>query len=153
MDFILDVAYTQMKDLLRDQVTPGAILDHVGKPLVRDMAGRLPALQSAAVSLLDDFQRGQLAFQVNIERIDQRVDILQRALELGIRRVVLSVLLVGLLVGSTLALSVPFQGRVSEAEALAIRVIAMFGFVAAALLIVGMLFYTLWQSVRKPGGA
>ncbi len=153
MDFILDVAYTQMKDLLRDQVTPGALLDHVGKPLVRDIAGRLPALQSAAVSLLDDFQRGQLAFQVNIERIDQRVDVLQHALELGIRRVVLSVLLVGLLVGSTLALSVPFQGRVSEAEALAIRVIAMFGFVAAALLIVGMLFYTLWQSMHKQGDA
>lgn len=148
-DFILDMAFTQMKELALDQITPGALLDNVAKPLVRDVVGRLPALQTAAIALLDDFQRGQLAFQISVEHIDQRVEVVRTALERGIRRVVVSVLLVGLLLGSTLALSVPIQGRVSETEAFAIRAIAMFGFIAGALLIIGMLVQTLWQSRRR----
>jgi hypothetical protein len=149
MDFILDVAYTQLKDLLLEQVRPAALLDHAGKPLLRDIVGRLPALQTAAMTLLDDFQRGQLAFQLGADHIDQRVNALHNTLETGIRRVVASVLLVGLLLGSTLALSIPIEGTVSEAEHLAIRVMAMVGFTTGALLITGWLIQTFWQSLRK----
>jgi hypothetical protein len=64
---------------------------------------------------------------------------LQTALERGIRRIVLSVLLVGLLLGSTLVLLVPFEGKVSDFEGAAIRVIAEAGFVIGALLIIILL--------------
>ena len=62
----------------------GNILNHTGKPLVREFVGRLPALQTAAIALLDDFQSGQLAFQANIDSIDRRVNVLQTAVEVGI---------------------------------------------------------------------
>jgi hypothetical protein len=78
------------------------------------------------------------------------VHTVQAALEAGVRRVVLSVLLVGLLLGSTLFLLVPFEGRVSPTEALVLRLVAEFGFVAAALLIVGMVINTIWQATRNP---
>jgi hypothetical protein len=153
MSYILDVAYTQMKDLLRAQLTLENTLTYVGTPLVREIMGRLPALQTITRTLLDDFQRGQLAFQVNANSIDQRVSVLRTVIELGIRRVVLSVLLVGLLLGSTLILLIPFEERVSTFEGLAIRLIAESGFVIGALLITIMLLYTLWQSIRKPKDA
>jgi hypothetical protein len=78
------------------------------------------------------------------------VSVWQTALESGIRRVVLSVLLVGLLLGSTLVLLIPLEGKVSEFEILAIRLAAESGFVISALLIAIMLLYTLWQSIWKP---
>jgi hypothetical protein len=78
------------------------------------------------------------------------VSVWQTALESGIRRVVLSVLLVGLLLGSTLVLLIPLEGKASEFEILAIRLAAESGFVISALLIAIMLLYTLWQSIWKP---
>lgn len=153
MDYILDVSYTQLKELLREQLTAENILDHAGKPLLREVIGRLPALQAAATSLLDDFQKGQLAFQLNTGSIDQRANVMQAALELGIRRVVLSVLLVGLLLGSTLTLLTPFEGKVGELEAQIIRLAAESGFVISTVLIIVLLAYTLWQTIRKPTSA
>lgn len=146
----IDVAYAQLKELLRQQLAPGDLLDRTAKPLARGLMGRLPALVTATTSLLDDFQRGELAFQVNVNRIDQRVHVVQTAVEQGVRRIVVSVLLVGLLLGSTLTLLIPLEGRVSEFESLAIRRVAEFGFVLAAVLISILLLYALWQSIRKP---
>jgi hypothetical protein len=150
MDYILDVAYTQMKGLLFQQITLENILSHTGAPLVREFMGRAPALQTATKTFLDDFQRGQLAFQVNVDSIDQRMSVVQTALESGIRRVVISVLLVGLLLGSALILLTPFEEKVSRFEGLAIRIIAEAGFVIGALLIAILLLSTLWQSIQKP---
>jgi hypothetical protein len=138
-----------MKGLLVDQITLDNIRTHAGAPLLREVIGRLPALHGAARSFFNDFQRGQLAFQINAASLDQRVNVLQTALERGIRRIVLSVLLVGLLLGSTLVLFVPFAGKVSEFESVAIRVIAEAGFVIGAVLIVILLLRTLWQSIQK----
>jgi len=148
-DYILNTAYTTLKDMLLAQLKPQNVLNLIGRPLAHDVLGRLPVLLTATSTLLDDFQRGQSVFQVNLNSIDQRVSVLQAALEWGIRRVVLRVLLVGLLLGSTLTLLVPFEGKVSEFEGLAIRLVAESGFVIGALLITIMLLYTLWQSIRK----
>ena len=149
-DYILNVAYTTMRDLLLAWLKPGNILNLIGKPLARDVIGRLPALQTAMSTLLDDFQHGESVFQINVNTIEQRVETLQTTLVQGIRRVVLSVLLVGLLLGSTLVFLIPFEGQVSEFENRAIHLTAAFGFVIGASLTVVVLLYTLWQSLRKP---
>jgi hypothetical protein len=44
---------------------------------------------------------------------------------------------------------VPREATVSGTEGLVIRLVAEFGFVMAALLIVIMLLFTLWQSIRR----
>jgi ubiquinone biosynthesis protein len=149
-DYIIDAAYATLKDALVAQLTPENVTQHLIKPFARDVAGRLPALLTATSALLDDFGRGQSLLQMDPSSIDQRVHTVQAALEAGVRRVVLSVLLVGLLLGSTLFLLVPFEGRVSPTEALVLRLVAEFGFVAAALLIVGMVINTIWQATRNP---
>ena len=148
-DYIISTAYATLKDALLAQLTPQNVTQQLIKPFARDVTGRLPVLLTAASALLDDFQRGQSPLQINPNSIDQRVRTVQAALEVGIRRVVLSVLLVGLLLGSTLLLLVPFEGKVSQNEALVLRLVAEFGFVAAALLIVAMVINTLWQSTKN----
>ncbi len=148
-DYVLNVAYTQMKLLLRERLTSKDLVNHAGKPLAREIIGRLPALHAATVSLLDDFQRRQLAFQINTNDIDQRVRHLRTGVETSIRRIVISVLLVGLLLGSTLALLIPLEGTIPEFGGQVIRLVAGFGFIVGALLIPIMLFYLLWQSFRN----
>lgn len=148
-DYMLDVAYTQLKELLRSELAPGDMLDRVGKPLAHDILGRLPGLLTATTSLLDDFQRGQLAFQVTVDSLDERTRTLRVALELSVRRVVISVLAVGLLLGSALTLLFPLEGIVEGAENLLVRRVAELGFTVGALLILALLLSVLWQSVRK----
>lgn len=150
LDYILNVAVMTMKELLLAQLKPEKVRNFIGKPLARDLIGRLPELLSATSTLLDDFQNGQSLFQLNLNSIDQRVSILQTGIDSGIRRIILSVLLIGLLLGSTLTLLVPIEGRVGEFEELAIRLVAESGFVIGAVLITSMLLYTLWQTILKP---
>ncbi|MBL8145601.1 MAG: phage holin family protein [Anaerolineae bacterium] len=150
MGYILNIAYTQMKELLRDQLTLENLVNNGGKPFLRDMAGRLPALQSASRTLLDDFQNGQLAFQVTVSQADARISKLSGMVEAGIRRIVLSLLLVGLMLGSILTLLIPFEGRVSESEGTAIRLIAISGLVIAMVYIAITLLSALWRSIRQP---
>ena len=150
MGYILNVAYTQMKELLREQLKPGNVINQGGKPLLREVVGRLPALQAATRTLLDDFQNGDLALQVNFRAIDERVTKLSRSVDSGIRRITLSVLLVGLLLGSVMTLLIPFEGRVSENEANAIRLIAISGLLIAMVYIAITLLSALWRSIREP---
>lgn len=149
MDYVLGVAYTQLKELLQEQLAPRDLLDRVGKPLARDIVGRLPGLVIATATLLDDFQKGQLAIQITADNLDQRARVLRTALELSVRRIIVSVLLVGLLLGSALTLLFPLEGIAGEVESLVIRRVAEFGFALGALLIAALLLSTLWQSIRK----
>lgn len=148
--YILDVAYTQLKELLREQLTLGNLINGGGKPFLREVTGRLPALQAATRTFLDDFQNGQLAFQINLNSLDQRMTGLRTAIDAGIRRITLSVLLVGLLLGSVLTLLIPFEARVSEREGTVIRLIAISGLAFAMLYIAITLISALWRSVRQP---
>ena len=151
-DYIISTAYATLKDALIAQLTQQNVTQHLIKPFARDVAGRLPVLLAATSALLDDFQRGQSLLQINPDSIDQRVRTVQAAFEAGVRRVVLSVLLVGLLLGSTLLLLVPFEEKVSGYEAIAIRIVSEFGFTVGVLCIIVMLVQTLWQSLLKPKG-
>jgi ubiquinone biosynthesis protein len=148
-DYILEVTYGQLKELLREQLAPGDVLDRAAKPLAREFLGRLPALRNAATTLLDDFQKGELAFQMTGNGLDERMETVRTAVESGVRRVVMSVLLVGLLLGSTLTLLLPLEGKVSATESLLIYRVAELGFTIGALLIISMLFLALGQSLRK----
>lgn len=148
-DYMLDVAYTQLKELLRSELAPGDMIDRVGKPLTRDVLGRLPGLLTAASALLDDFQRGQLAFQITADSLEGRARGLRADLNASVRRIVVSVLAVGLLLGSALTLLFPLEGLASEVESQVIRRVAEFGFVAGALLVAVLLLSTLWQAFRN----
>ena len=148
-DYILNVTYTTMKSLLLAQIEPQNIVDYIGKPFVRDVIGRLPALLHAATMLLDDVENGQSILQANLNRVNQKAGVVQTTVAQGIRQVVLSVSLVGLLLGSTLLFLVPLEGRVSTFESHAMYIAAAVGFVIGISLTIIVVATTLWQAFRK----
>lgn len=150
VSYILEVIAATMKERLLAQLEPQKLRDQLAKPLARDVVGRLPGLLTGVTALLDDFEQGQSLLQLNRDEMDRRFTLLRADLVWSIRRVILSVLLVGLLLGSTLTLLVPIEGRVSAFEAQAIRLVAELGLSIGALLILILLSYTLWQTVRRP---
>lgn len=149
LEYIVDVSYQQLKELALEKLTADTLVNRVSKPLVREALGRAPGVLMALGGMLDNFQNGKLAAQMSADDIDRRVSSLQTSLVLGIRRIVLAVLLVGLLIGSTLMLSIPFEGRVSATEASLIRVIAEGGFVFGALFIAINLIRALSSDARR----
>jgi ubiquinone biosynthesis protein len=149
-DFIINIAFTTLKDMLLNQLEPQQMISLAGKSLAREAIHRLPALLSATSALLDDFQHGQSAVQINAGSIDQRMNRLQAGLAQDIRRVVLSVSLAGLLLGCTLILLVPNWENINEPYAQAIRNAAVLGFAFSAPAIVILVLSTLWQSLRRP---
>lgn len=148
-DYILNVAYTTMKSLLLAQIEPQNIVDHIGKPFVRDMIGRLPALLHAATTLLDDVENGQSILQANLNRLDQKAEEVQTTVAQSIRPVVLSVSLVSLLLGSALLFLVPLEGRVSAFASRAIYLTAAVGLIVGISLTIILVGTTVWQAFRK----
>ena len=147
-DAILDITYTTMRALLLAQLRSQDLVA-AGKPLAREVADRLPELLIATSALLDDFQRGRTPLLPGQREIDELTDDLQQNLRQGVRRIVLSVLLVGLLIGSSLMLLAPIEGRVSEYEALAVRLVAVSGFVISTAAILIMLLVVLMGTLKQ----
>jgi ubiquinone biosynthesis protein len=148
LDYILQVSYTTMRELLQEYLAPQHAFDRIAKPLSRDIIGRLPALLGAGTTLLDDLQQGQSIFQIRLSSVEQHLAQLQRNLTQGIRRIVLSVALVGLLLGSALTLLIPLDLQMSDFERIAIRGTAASTFVISVALSLGWVFFMLWQSLR-----
>ena len=151
-DAILDITYTTMRELLLAQLRSQDLVA-AGKPLAREVADRLPELLIATSALLDDFQRGRTPLLPGQDNIDELTDNLQESLRQGVRRIALSVLLVGLLMGSSLVLLAPLEGRVSEYEALAVRFVAVSGFVISAAAILIMLLAVMADALRQRRGS
>lgn len=149
LDAILDITYSMMRESLLARIDRQNIIGDLGKPLAREVATRLPEMLAATSVLLDDFQHGRSLLQLDLDKVDERVNALQSDLRQGMRQVVLSVLLVGLLLGSTLILLAPFESKVSEAEALAIRLTAVTGFIVSVSFILIFLLSALRQSSRR----
>lgn len=149
IEYILNVTYTLLMELIRTQLTVENFLTGIGKPLSREFLGRFIALQSSVTTLLDEFQNGKLAFQLNKNDLDQRVGHFRKTLDSGIRRIIISILLIGLLLGSTLILSMPMESINSDFERIVIRIAAEIGFVFGAVFSIVMLLFYLWKSLVK----
>ncbi len=149
-DYIIDVTFTTLKDMLSDQLKSQQTISMLGKSFVREAVHRLPALLSATSALLNDFQHGRSALQTNFDSVDQRIKTVQASLAQDIRRVVLSVSLAGLLLGCTLLLLVPNWENITEPYAQSLRIAAMIGFAISAPSMLLLVLATLWQSLRKP---
>ncbi len=150
-DAILDITYATMKERLLAQFRSQDLVA-TGKPMAREVADRLPELLIATSALLDDFQRGRTPLLPGQREIGELTDNLQQSVRQGVRRIVMSVLLAGLLIGSSLMLLAPLEGRVSEYEALAVRLIAVSGFVISAAAILIMLLAVSVGAMRQRGG-
>ena len=149
MEYILNVAYTQLMDMVRTQTTMENIVNRAGKPLAREMLSRLISLQPKLLMMLDEFQNGESVLQLNKNDLDFRFDNIRKTLDSGIRRIITSVLLIGLLLGSAIMLFIPLEGIANEMERNLIRSGAEISLVICVALVIIELLINIGISLRS----
>ena len=133
-----DIAFRTMRDMALERLNPRTFGSDVAMPLMRDGMARLPSLLGAAATLLDDFENGRTALQLDVDSFERRLSEVNRSFERGFRRMVLSISLVGLLLGSALMLLAPLSDIVSGSESFIIRLVSSVGVTASALITISI---------------
>ncbi len=124
-DEVVDIAFRTLRDIALKRLDPRRFAPEVVGPLTREALGRLPNLAGAALDLLDDFEHGRTAAQIDASSFSRRLASVERGFEHGFRRMVLSISLVGLMLASALVLVAPLTEIVEPTERIIIRLAAI----------------------------
>ncbi|MEA3441514.1 MAG: AarF/UbiB family protein [Chloroflexota bacterium] len=136
-----------IREMVLDEVTAEKVVDVVKDQVMmsaREVLKRLPSLQEATVSWLDQYQKGRFEVYMDTSGLDKSVDKLAR---LG-RQVVIALMLVGMIVGSAIATSViAFLQPEAQYWTFASR-LAYLGFVVPMVVAILIVFRLLWRWIR-----
>jgi ubiquinone biosynthesis protein len=138
---MIQVAFDETRRLMRQQFDGDFILDTLRRQALRgakEAVRRLPDLPGAITRWLEGLQRGGFTLYIDTENVSKQIKEIDNTLTRNVRWLVLSLLLVGLLVGSAIASAI-------EAPAFqALQTIANYLFVGGAavagLIVVGLLW-------------
>jgi ubiquinone biosynthesis protein len=128
------VAADKVVDVVKDQVMMSA----------REVLKRLPSLQEATMSWLDQYQKGRLEVYLDTSGLSNEVD---KLASLG-RQAVIAVMLVGMIVGSAIATSVIAFFQPQNRYWIFASQLAYLGFVVPMLLAVLIVLRLLWRWMR-----
>ncbi len=139
-----------VKEQALEAVTADRIAEEATKQAsmaARELFKRLPTIQEAAVSWLDQYQKGRFEVTIDTSELAQEVDKIG-----GIgRQIVIGLMLVGLLIGSAIATSVlAFSDTENEFWELIFR-LAYFGYIFAMVITVIIVIKLVWNWIKgKP---
>lgn len=146
---IVDIAFRTIRNMLLRRLEPLRFGSESVLPLAREAIGRVPNLVSAATALLDDFEHGRTALQLDVGSVNRRINDVQASFERGFRRMVLSISLAGLLLGSSLLLLAPLSDIVSGTELFVIRLVSGIGVTVSGIMTVSIVATMLWPMGRR----
>ena len=136
-----------VREMALQAVTADKVVDVVKEQVMmtaREALKRLPSLQEATMSWLDQYQKGRFEVYVDTSALDKSVDKLDR---LG-RQVVIALMLVGMIIGSAIATSViAFIQPDGRYWTFAAR-LAYLGFVVPMFVGVLIVLNLLWRWIR-----
>jgi hypothetical protein len=136
-----------IREMALDAVTADKVVDVVKDQVMmsaREVLKRLPSLQEATMSWLDQYQKGRFEVYVDASGLDKSVDKLAR---LG-RQVVIALMLVGMIVGSAIATSVIAFFQPQNRYWIFASQLAYLGFVVPMILAVLIVLRLLWRWIR-----
>lgn len=145
---IVDIAFRTVRTMLLAQLDPRKFPAETALPLLRQTVGRLPNFVTAVGAVLDDFENGRTVLQVDAFDVNGRINDLQASFERGFRRMVLSISLAGLLLGSSLLLLAPLSDIVSGGEGFVIRLVSGIGVTVSGIMTVTIVASMLWPLAR-----
>lgn len=148
---IVDIAFRTIRGMLLRRLEPLRFGSESVLPLAREAIGRVPTLLSAMTALLDDFEHGRTALQLDVGSVNRRINDVQGSFERGFRRMVLSISLAGLLLGSSLLLLAPLSDIVSGTELFVIRLVSGIGVTVSGIMTVSIVATMLWPMGRRYG--
>jgi ubiquinone biosynthesis protein len=136
-----------VQEMALKEITADKVVDAVKNQVMmsaREVVNRIPNLQDATIKWLDQYQKGRLEVYLDTSGLGKEVD---KLAFLG-RQVVIAVMLVGMIVGSSIATSVLAfaepQGRWWD---FAFR-LSYIGFVVAMAITIFILLRLLWRWVK-----
>jgi predicted unusual protein kinase regulating ubiquinone biosynthesis (AarF/ABC1/UbiB family) len=136
-----------VKEMALQEVTADKVVDVAKDQLMmsaREVVKRLPSLQEATVSWLDQYQKGRLEVHLDTSDLDKSVDKLAR---FG-RQLVIAMMLVGMIVGSAIATSVIAFIQPDERLWGFASQLAYLGFVVPMVVAVIIVLRLLWRWIR-----
>jgi ubiquinone biosynthesis protein len=135
------------KELLVEQVTADKVVEVITQQAtlsLREVVQRLPSLQEATVKWLDQYQKGR--FEVHIDTGDLSREM--KSIRVMGRQVIIGVMLVGMLIGSSIAASIsPLTMELIGVWEFLPR-IAMIGFTASLIVSGIFILVMLWRLAR-----
>ena len=143
---MVEVAFEETRRLMRQQFDSDFILGTLRRQALRgakEAVRRLPDLPGAITRWLEGLQRGGFTLYIDTENVSKQIDEFDSTLTRNVRWVVLSLLLVGLLVGSAIASAVEapaFQG---------LAVVVNFLFVGGAAIAAFIVITLLWHWLNQ----
>ncbi len=136
-----------IRELALEQITADKMVDVVKDQVMmsaREVLKRLPSLQEATVSWLDQYQKGRFEVHLNTSGLDKSVDKLAR---LG-RQAIIALMLVGMIIGSAIATSVIALIQPAGRYWNFASRLAYLGFVAPMLVAILIVLRLLWRWIR-----
>ncbi|MEJ2304638.1 MAG: AarF/UbiB family protein [Anaerolineales bacterium] len=136
-----------IREMALDAVTADKVVDVVKDQVMmsaREVLKRLPSLQEATMSWLDQYQKGRLEVYLDTSGLSKEVD---KLASLG-RQAVIAMMLVGMIVGSAIATSVIAFFQPQNRYWIFASQLAYLGFVVPMILAVLIVLRLLWRWIR-----
>jgi hypothetical protein len=108
-----EVAFAETQQLIRQQFDADYVVNALRRQAVRgakEAVRRLPDLPGAIMRWVEALQRGGFTLYIDAESISKQIHELDTAISRNVRWLVLSLLLVGLMIGSAIASAVQTPG-------------------------------------------
>jgi len=129
-----EITADRVADAVKDQVTMTA----------REVLKRVPTLQEATMSWLDQYQKGRFEVHLDFSELTPEVNKMNRLGRLG----VIAIVLVGLLIGSAIATAaLVFSDREGDLWDFIFQ-LALVGFVFAMFIAIFLVLVLLWRWFR-----
>jgi ubiquinone biosynthesis protein len=136
-----------IREMVLEEITADKVVDVVKDQVMgsaREVLKRIPSLQEATISWLDQYQKGRFEVYIDASGLDKSVNKLSR---LG-QQVVIAMILVGMIVGSAIATSViAFVQPDEQVWGFASR-LAYLGFVVPMVVAILIVLRLLWRWIR-----
>lgn len=139
---LVQVAFVESRQLLIQAFDADAVIESLKRQAIRstkELVRQIPNLEEAAGAWIQQFMRGRLTLYVDTSDVSRQIGELDNAITANIRRLVVALLLVGLLIGSGVAVSGGATFNTS------LHTIAYIIFLGSALLAAGIVLRFVWR--------
>jgi ubiquinone biosynthesis protein len=141
---LIEMSGRMVPELLVDQITPENVTKVVAQQVslsLREVLQRMPSLQDATVKWLDQYQKGRFELYVDTSGLGEE---LKKMRSFG-RYVVIAIMLVGIIVGSSIAASVTvLSGTIGTF----LSQFALISYAVATVLAILIILLFMWRMLR-----
>jgi len=139
---LINTALTAIKQLFLETFDADRVIDQLKRQAVRsakDAVRNIGSIEEFVLIFINQFRRGGFTLFVDTSDLSKQIDELDRTITLNIRRLTISLLLVGLLVGASIASNSPADLFPNMPE------MAYFIFMGASIVAVVIVLRALWR--------